>query len=408
MRPLFSVFLALLLWIANSPIIHVSAAPQAVVHAVLFYSPSCGHCHYVIEEVLPPLMQKYGDQFQIIGVDVSQQEGSNYFNAAIQKFNLQSAGVPFLVIGNDYLMGSVDIPEKLPGLIEKYLALGGVDFPDIPELREKISASSTAQAPTPSSAAESNPNPETAPTEAADALEPGKQNQTPAPTAAAETSKNPTSESSITEADNPFGLDNQDKTSVWERVARDPLGNGLAIVILVLMLAVATFSVLNFRTPQKKSSQPWPAWLIPSLSLAGFLVAGYLAYVETAQVTAVCGPVGDCNTVQQSEYARLFGFLPIGVLGLLGYVGIVIAWLVGSVARKPLSQYADLALMAMTTFGLAFSIYLTFLEPFVIGATCAWCLTSAVIMTALFWLSQKSAKRARNYFFHTKGSTPKA
>lgn len=31
------------------------------------------------------------------------------------------------------------------------------------------------------------------------------------------------------------------------------------------------------------------------------------------------------------------------------------------------------------------TIHLTFLEPFVIGATCAWCLTSAVVMTLLLW-----------------------
>jgi uncharacterized membrane protein len=34
-----------------------------------------------------------------------------------------------------------------------------------------------------------------------------------------------------------------------------------------------------------------------------------------------------------------------------------------------------------------FSIYLTALEPFVIGATCAWCLSSAVIVTLLLMLS---------------------
>jgi len=37
--------------------------------------------------------------------------------------------------------------------------------------------------------------------------------------------------------------------------------------------------------------------------------------------------------------------------------------------------------------GVAFSIYLTFLEPFVIGATCIWCLSSAIIVTALFWIT---------------------
>ena len=46
--------------------------------------------------------------------------------------------------------------------------------------------------------------------------------------------------------------------------------------------------------------------------------AGYLTYVETQLVQAVCGPVGDCNAVQSSSYARLFGVLPVGVLGASG------------------------------------------------------------------------------------------
>ena len=46
-----------------------------------------------------------------------------------------------------------------------------------------------------------------------------------------------------------------------------------------------------------------------------------------------------------------------------------------------------LALVLMTFGGTLFSIYLTFLEPFVIGATCAWCLTSAILMTTLLLLT---------------------
>jgi uncharacterized membrane protein len=48
---------------------------------------------------------------------------------------------------------------------------------------------------------------------------------------------------------------------------------------------------------------------------------------------------------------------------------------------------AALALVIMAVGGTVFSIYLTFLEPFVIGATCAWCLTSAILMTVLLWLT---------------------
>ncbi|HLE50524.1 MAG TPA: hypothetical protein VI755_00575, partial [Anaerolineales bacterium] len=67
---------------------------EAVVHAVLFYSPNCGHCHLVITEVLPPLFEQYGEQLSIVGVDVTQPDGQVLFLAALQHFDLESSGVP--------------------------------------------------------------------------------------------------------------------------------------------------------------------------------------------------------------------------------------------------------------------------------------------------------------------------
>ena len=119
-------------------------------------------------------------------------------------------------------------------------------------------------------------------------------------------------------------------------------------------------------------------------------MAAYLAYVETAAVDAVCGPVGDCNTVQQSEFARLFGVLPIGALGLAGYAAILVAWVVGTRAEPGVARPARLALLAMAFGGTAFSVYLTFLEPFVIGATCAWCVTSAILMALVLVVAVRS------------------
>jgi uncharacterized membrane protein len=135
-------------------------------------------------------------------------------------------------------------------------------------------------------------------------------------------------------------------------------------------------------------------WTIPILCIFGFGVAGYLAYVETTQVAAICGPVGDCNTVQQSEYARLFGILPIGVMGLAGYVAIMVAWLTARFTKGKIMELATLSMFGMAVFGVLFSLYLTFLEPFVIGATCAWCSTSAILITTLMLLSMRSAKVA--------------
>ena len=182
-------------------------------------------------------------------------------------------------------------------------------------------------------------------------------------------------------------------TGIADRLAMDPVGNALAIVVLIGLLAsiAAVLSYFLSPNPAKVSARLSP--LIPLLCMVGSVVAGYLTYVEMRQIPAVCGPVGDCNTVQHSQYARLFGFIPLGVLGLVGYVAIILAWLVARFGKGQTSSFAALALFGMTLAGTLFSAYLTFLEPFVIGATCAWCITSAVIMAVLMGLSAAPGKK---------------
>lgn len=364
------VVLLALMWFpfAASPV--RAQGETAVVGAILFYSPSCGHCQYVIEETLPALTEQYGEQLQIIGVDVSQPQGQIYFQSALEMFELESAGVPFLVIGNEYLIGSADIPQYSPVMIEQYLAQGGVDFPNIPGLRDAIHAAQTAQAPTPPQP--TSPSAASLPTGTPDPgfLEP---NIPPAGSLA---------------------LPDKTELTAWQRVMLDPLGNGLAIATLVLMIAVIVGAISAYRNIPDAPLTGFPQMLIPALCVIGLGIAGYLAYVETTQTSAVCGPVGDCNAVQQSEYARLFGALPIGVLGIFGYLAILLAWGVAKTQTGQVSDLAKAAMFGMTTIGIAFSIYLTFLEPFVIGATCAWCIASAFLMTALFILTLRESKGA--------------
>ena len=45
----------------------LAQSPRVMV--VLFFSPTCGHCHKVMSEDLPPLQEKYGEQLQIYTVD---------------------------------------------------------------------------------------------------------------------------------------------------------------------------------------------------------------------------------------------------------------------------------------------------------------------------------------------------
>ncbi len=157
----------------------------------------------------------------------------------------------------------------------------------------------------------------------------------------------------------------------------EPLVLALAAAELIVFIIIGGAIVSAWR----KSA--FPTWLVPLAAISGLAVAGYLAYVELTLSEAVCGVVGNCNTVQQSMYAQIFG-IPIGVVGIAGYLLILVVWLLGRTGNRPIAATKILRTLALV--GVAFSIYLTFLEPFVIGATCVWCLTSAVIMLLLLWL----------------------
>jgi uncharacterized membrane protein len=442
LSPLFCVVLAL-----------PAAATEdggRVVRAVLFVSPTCPHCRKVLQEVLPPLVKRF-QELQVGIVSTATPTGRDLYWAAHQRFAVRQRGVPLLVIGDVTLVGSDEIPQRLPDLVESYLAQGGVGWPDIPGLTELVAASSATAPPPPSppnalgparqpAPAPQSPTPPPTPAPAppptpppavaqsmptpvspTPVLPPAARPAIPEPTPPPTTTPRPPTAATpppslprptaapppATPAANggtgagepaaqtafaptPSGLlalGAGREPGLAERVLGDPRGNGLAILVLAAMAAAVLRSLPVLRRWRPATRTTRLDWANPLLALAGLGVATYLAHVEVHGIEAVCGPVGDCNTVQQSEYARLFGVLPIGVLGAVGFAAIVVTWAVRRWATGRNAMRAALALLALTALGTLFSIYLTFLEPFVIGATCLWCLTSAVIMTALYGLA---------------------
>ncbi|MCZ7547140.1 MAG: vitamin K epoxide reductase family protein [Anaerolineae bacterium] len=139
------------------------------------------------------------------------------------------------------------------------------------------------------------------------------------------------------------------------------------------------------------------AWRLASIVLAvlGVLAASYLSYVKLSGGSAAmaCPAEGqtllglpiDCGLVDRSLYSMI-GPMPVAVLGLGGYVVILLALLLED--RVPfLVEYGRLLLFGLTLFGFAFSLYLTWAEIAQIQAFCIWCVASAVLMTLLFILS---------------------
>ncbi len=115
------------------------------------------------------------------------------------------------------------------------------------------------------------------------------------------------------------------------------------------------------------------------LSLLGIGISVYLVYTHYAGINPVCLPGTNCEVVLTSKYAQMWG-IPLSVLGLLLYVGLGIAslWLL-----LPRTQHKGLAAIGHYTLALSgtiFSLYLLYLEAFVIHDYCTWCLASLAVM----------------------------
>jgi uncharacterized membrane protein len=317
---------------------------QPVVRVIMFWLSTCGNCEYVINEVLPPLQEQYSDQLDILLIEIVTQEDVDNLYETASYYGIQpnNVGVPFMLVGDRVLKGSEQIPNELPGLIEMHLASGGVDYPNLYTLERYL------------------PKPAEEPVESS-----------------------------------AIALDE----TANDETASDSISNGFLIAYIVLfgmVLAIVyvIYALLKEHEPSTSRRSPWLNWLVPIVALAGIGVAAYLTYVETTAVEAICGPLGDCNAVQNSPYAKIFGILPVGIMGLIGYVAILVTWAIQKVRQDRWASYATLAMLGMALFGTLYSIYLTYLELWVIRAVCMWCISSAVLITLLMLFSVQPAVEA--------------
>ncbi|MBN1921784.1 MAG: vitamin K epoxide reductase [Anaerolineae bacterium] len=304
--------------------------PTGQVRVVYFTSPLCSFCQQVEERDLPPLEARYGDSLYILRVDTTTSLGQRLFQTAWEQYAvpLERRGTPAMIINETVLVGAVEIPTQLPGLIADLLAVGGNDWPTIPGLEEAI-----------------------------------------------------TLDAEIEEADG---------RPLWRvRFLRDLPANAISAALLVLMIVLA----LALARPALWRSQfltRVPLWVKLGIALIGLGVALYLLNVEVTETEVFCGPIGECNVVQGSRYAILLGFLPMALLGVIGYAAILATYVYEQWLRGPYAGAMLLVRFLLAAFGFLFSIWLTYLQPFVIGATCIWCLISAVTMTLTALLNAES------------------
>ena len=134
--------------------------------------------------------------------------------------------------------------------------------------------------------------------------------------------------------------------------------------------------------------------LIAVLALVGIAIATYL-WLHAIGVIGVlkCG-TGGCEIVQASSYARLFG-VPVAFYGVVGYTTLFGLALAGAQPALAARAWPTRWLALFAGAGFLFTLYLTYLELFVIHALCRWCLGSAVTITAIFVTALTGLPRSR-------------
>lgn len=131
------------------------------------------------------------------------------------------------------------------------------------------------------------------------------------------------------------------------------------------------------------------AFVILALTVIGFADAAYLSTKTLLGQTVPCPITGGCETVTNSPYSRIGG-VPLAVIGAGYYLVLIILalWYVDSNKAKVLK-----AILAISGLGFLWTLYLTYLQAYVINAWCIYCLASAATTTLIlltsWWLNHR-------------------
>lgn len=145
--------------------------------------------------------------------------------------------------------------------------------------------------------------------------------------------------------------------------------------------------------------------LIVVVAILGIFDAGFISYEKFAGIVPPCQPGFECEKVLTSPWAYI-GPIPLSVYGFFYYIAVLIMAslyfvqydvkiITNKIAPKSKNQMIEKMkrlttrewMMALTTFGFFFSLYLVSLMAFIIQGWCLYCLISALSCISLFILN---------------------
>lgn len=134
--------------------------------------------------------------------------------------------------------------------------------------------------------------------------------------------------------------------------------------------------------------------VVAILAVCGIAVSSLsLQHHYSTEKTAYCeiGETFNCDIVNRSEYSTLFG-IPVALIGMLGYAAL---GAMATIYRDRLET--PTILFAASVAGLAFALYLTYIEGQVLGVWCILCLSSlaliatTTVLSAIIWRKRNTS-----------------
>ena len=138
------------------------------------------------------------------------------------------------------------------------------------------------------------------------------------------------------------------------------------------------------------------------LSFIGLIIASYLIFLHykpAASTICTFGERLNCDVVNKSDYSKFLG-VPNAIIGALGYIYFIIISIIAlkgydttKINKRLKPKHLNLLVILFACFGWLFSMYLLYIEKFVIHAYCIFCLASLGIITIIFIISIFSYRR---------------
>jgi uncharacterized membrane protein len=116
-------------------------------------------------------------------------------------------------------------------------------------------------------------------------------------------------------------------------------------------------------------------WLAATICLIGLAEATYLTVVSLTGGTAVCGGSADCSQVLGSKYSKIAG-LPLASLGAAAYYT-AFSFAVFAAFGRPRARRGFFAVVLAM---FVVTLWLLFVQAFLLHAFCRYCLFSAALV----------------------------